>query len=84
MENLQLLTIENKRKITVTEAREVIAFSEREIRLTLKDGSTLVALGDGLKITAFDEKNGIFTASGNVTSTKFLGSGKNLLKKVFK
>lgn len=84
MENIQLLTIENKRKISITEAKEVIAFSEREIKLSLKDGSTLIALGDGLKIVAFDEKNGSFTAYGNVSSVKFSGSGKTFIKKVFK
>ncbi len=84
MENIQLLTIENKRKISITEAKEVIAFSEREIKLSLKDGSTLIALGDGLKIVAFDEKNGNFTAHGNISSIKFSGSGKNFIKKVFK
>ena len=55
-----------------------------EIKLSLKDGSTLIALGDGLKIVAFDEKNGNFTAHGNISSIKFSGSGKNFIKKVFK
>ena len=84
MENIHALTIENKKKITVNEAKEVIAFSDKEIRLRLKDGSILTALGDGLKITAFDDKTGAFTALGNVVSVKYGNGGKSIVKRVFK
>ena len=36
MENLHLITVESKRRVTVTEAKEVLAFSDKEIRLKLK------------------------------------------------
>ena len=84
MENTHTLLVDNKKKIVVTDAKEVVAFSDRGIRLGLKDGSILTALGDNLKITAFDDKTGEFTAHGNVVSVKYGGSGKNLIKKVFK
>ena len=84
MEILHGLTIENKRKIVITEAKEVVHFSEKEIKIRLKDGSILTAFGDGLKITAFDEKNGNFIALGNIVSVRYGVGGKNFVKKVFK
>ncbi|MBQ3235146.1 MAG: hypothetical protein IJA97_03195 [Clostridia bacterium] len=84
MENLHQLSIEGRKKISATEAKEVVAFSDREIRLRLKDGSILTALGEGLKITAFDEKDGNFIAVGNVLSVKYGGGGKGFIKRVLK
>lgn len=84
MENLHVLTVESKRKITVTEAKEVIAFADKEIKIKLKDGSVLCVTGSDLKITAFDDKNGIFVAVGNYLSSRYKQSANSLIKKVFR
>ena len=84
MENLHLITVESKRRITVTEAKEVLAFSDKEIRLKLKDGSFLNVYGESLKITAFDDVSGVFSASGNVLGTKYKQGVNNIIKKVFR
>ena len=84
MEILHGLTIENKRKISITQVKEVVGFSDREIKIRLKDGSIVTAFGDGLKITAFDEKDGNFIALGNIVSVRYGSGGKSIIKKVFK
>ena len=84
MENsIHTLTIENQKGVRATGVREVTAFSEREIRLKLTSGSNLKINGDGLKITAFDDRNGNFTAVGKVYGANYKTS-ENILKKVFK
>ena len=85
MENfIHELLIENRRKLSVTQAKEVLAFSEKELKLKLKDGGVLLVFGEALKITAFDEISGNFTAVGNVLGVRYKGANENLLKKVFK
>ncbi len=83
MQNLHVVTIESKRRITVSEAREVTSFSDKEIRLKLKDGSILTVVGSDLKITAFDDGSGLFTAVGNVLGTKYKQPVATFVKKVF-
>lgn len=84
MENLHIMTVESKRRITVTEAKEVLAFSDKEIRLKLKDGSFLNVYGDSLKITAFDDVSGVFSASGTINGTKYKQGINSFVKKVFR
>lgn len=83
MENLHHLTIENKRKLTVTDAKEVMSFSDKEIKLGLKDGGVLSVLGENLKITCFDDKNGTFCAVGKIFSTRYKEKAQTFIKKVF-
>ncbi len=85
MENLiQNLVIENKSKISVNSVLEVLAFSDKEIRLKLKDNTQLYILGLNLKINCFDNKNLSFLASGSIEGVRYKGAQENLLKKVFK
>ena len=83
MNNLHLLTIESKRRLTVTQAKEVISFSDKEIKLSLKDGGVLTVYGDNLKITCFDDANGNFTAVGVISATKYKEKAQTFIKKVF-
>ena len=83
MQNLHVLTIESKRKVSITEAKEVVSFSDREIKLKLKDGSFLTIVGEDLKITAFDDVSGNFTATGVINGSKYKQAVGNLIKKVF-
>ena len=72
MENFKhSLTVENKSKVLVTDALEVISFSDKEIKLSLKDGGVLTVYGENLKITCFDDANGNFTAVGVISATKY-------------
>lgn len=81
--NTHQIIIENKRKLSLTQAKEVIFFSDKEIKIKLLDGSVISAVGDGLKITCFDENSGNFSAVGNVTGIRYKNEAKTLIKKVF-
>lgn len=86
MENLGVhsITIENKSRVIINSVLEVLAFSDKEIKLKLKNNDNLLVLGANLKITCFDNKNGSFIASGIVESVKYKNASDNLIKKVFK
>lgn len=81
--NTHQIIIENKRKISVTDVKEVIFFSDKEIKIKLKDNTIVSAVGDGLKITCFDELSGNFSAVGNVTGVRYKNQAQTLIKKVF-
>ncbi len=82
--NIHNLTIENKSRINLTNVLEVLAFSDKEIKIKLKDNTVLVVFGSALKITCFDNKNGNFIAQGVIESVKYKPKEENVLKKVFK
>lgn len=86
MENLSVhsITIENKSRVVINSVLEVLAFSDKEIKLKLKNNNILFVLGSNLKITCFDNKNGSFIAGGLVESVRYKEAGDNLIKKVFK
>lgn len=67
------LTIEERRKITMTGVESVTSFSPREISLRLSGGKLLVS-GSDLKITAFSKASGTFSASGNITALRYGGA----------
>ena len=76
--------IDNKSRINITSVFEVLAFSDKEIKLKLKDNSIITVFGNNLKITCFDNKNGSFIAQGVIDSIKYKPKEENVLKKVFK
>ena len=80
---LHILTVENQKSVRATGVKEVTFFNDREIRLKLCCGATLKILGEGLKITGFDDKNGTFNALGKVFGTSYKTT-ENILKKVLK
>ncbi len=84
MENKHVLTLDSKKVLSVSNALEVIAFSDREIKIKLKDGTVLTAQGSELKITCFDDKNGSFSAVGNFTSVKYKTGVDGFIKRVLK
>ncbi len=86
MENLAVhsITIENKSRVIINSVLEVLAFSEKEIKLKLKNNDVLSVFGNSLKITCFDNKNGSFLANGVVESVRYKSAESSLIKKVFK
>ena len=85
MENYKhTLTIENKSKVYLTEVLEVLAFSDKEIKLKLKDGNGIIIEGSDLRILAFDNSGGDFSMQGKILLIKYRDKSQSLIKKVFK
>jgi hypothetical protein len=81
-ENKHIVTIEQRKNITISAVESVVAFSEVKILLALLGGEKLYVVGTGLKITGFSKTNGTFTAEGSVTGISY--GGKSFVSKIFK
>ena len=69
-----VLTLENQSKIAMTGVERVDAFSERVISLTV-NGRKVRIEGSKLRVLAFSEGSGNFSASGTVDAIRYLGAG---------
>lgn len=75
METESILTVEQRKKIAMSGVESVDAFSEEKILLTVS-GKRVTIEGTGLKILAFSQGSGSFSASGEVRAVKYGGKGK--------
>lgn len=69
-----VLTLENQSKISMTGVERVDAFSERLIQLTV-NGKKVRIEGSKLRVLAFSEGSGNFSASGYVDAIRFFAAG---------
>ena len=81
-ENKHIVTIEQRKNITVSAVESVVAFSEVKIVLALLGGEKMHVVGTGLKIIGFSKTSGAFSAEGSVTGISY--GGKNFMSKIFK
>lgn len=81
-ENRHLVTIEQRKTISVSGVESVAAFSEVKIVLALVGGEKMHVAGSGLKITGFSKTNGTFTAEGTVSGVSY--GGKSFAAKLFR
>ena len=77
------LTIEQCKKITATAIDSVDSFSDRQIVLSFA-GGRIVVTGSGMKIVGFSKTGGSFSATGEISSARYLGKGSPLKSKLFK
>ena len=77
------LTVEYGQGLVATGVVDVVAFSEREIRLALSV-SRLLIVGEKLKITGFNKSNGELRVNGVVGSIKYLQAPLSPVKRFFK
>ncbi len=81
-ENKHIVTIEQKKSLSVSAVESVVAFSEVKITLSLVGGGKMTVVGTGLKITGFSKTSGTFTAEGTVVGVNY--GGKSFASKLFK
>lgn len=77
-----ILTIEQRKKISLTNVESVDAFSENRILLTV-GGARVTIEGTHLKALSFSQGSGAFSASGDVSLVRY-GSAKSKFKNLFK
>ena len=81
-ENKHIVTIEQRKNITVSAVESVVAFSEVKIVLALLGGEKMHVVGTGLKIVGFSKTSGAFSAEGSVTGISY--GVKSIMSKIFK
>ena len=81
--NQSILTIEDRKKITMTGVGSVDGFSETLISLTV-NGKRVQIMGTKLKVLSFSQGSGNFTACGEVAQVKYGGAKGKFLSRLFK
>ena len=77
-----LVSIEQRKSISVSGVESVTAFSEVKIVLSLIGGEKMHVVGTGLKITGFSKTTGAFTAEGTIIGVNY--GGKSFASRLFK
>lgn len=77
------VSVTDRKTCSLTDVIEVLSFSDKEIKILLKDGIKLSISGSGLKINLFNKQNGALCAEGEVFSLKYSG-GENFIKRLIK
>lgn len=81
---MHALSLEEQKKLVITDVKEVAYFTEKEIRVLLMNGGKVDILGEELKISAFNNQSGAFAALGKVRAIKYLGKQESFVKRLFK
>ena len=81
--NKSILTVEMQKKITMTGVDSVDGFSETEIRLTV-GGKRVRISGSKLKVTAFSQGSGNFTATGEVARVQYGAARGKFFQRLFR
>ncbi len=76
------ISLENRNKLTLSGIQEIVASSENQILVKLKDTS-LSIYGNNINITRLDIDTGSLTADGNIEKIIY-GKTQNLFKRIFK
>ena len=86
MENnnqLETVTLECRKRLSMTGVESVDGFSLQAINLTV-NGQKVKISGEGIKITAFNKASGNFSAEGNFNEIKYNAKKQPLIKRIFK
>ena len=78
-----ILTVENRKRLSVTQVEAVESFSPTQLVL-IYVGGKIVVTGSDMKITSFSKSSGSFSASGTITSVKYMQKGVGLRQKLFR
>lgn len=87
-EKKSLLSLENRKKMSLSGVIEVVSFNESQIILNTNNGG-LVIKGEGLKMNKLDVQNGEVVIVGQVNSFVYSGTyskkdNESILTKLFK
>lgn len=76
------LSLEDRKKLSLTGVIEVISFDDEKINLNTNLGA-LIIKGEGLKMNKLDVQNGDVIISGYITNLNYSGKKPKTIKKGF-
>ena len=79
MKKPHLLTLDNRRLLTLTGVEDVSGFDEQTINVRLSE-MTLVVKGTGLHISKLNLESGDVVIDGSISSLQYLGSASGSLR----
>ncbi len=79
MKKPHLLTLDNRRLLTLTGVEDVSGFDEQTINVRLSE-MTLVVKGTGLHISKLNLESGDVVIDGSISSLQYLGSSSGSLR----
>lgn len=80
------VTIDNRKRVTMTGVIAVESFNEKQVQARLKECGVLV-LGESLNVSKFNTENGTLAVDGQINEIKYTQTGMKatgLIKKLFK
>ena len=77
------VSIEEKKTFTATEIKEVLSFSDKEVKLLTRKDERILVSGGELRINGFSGQSGAFSLSGNICTIRYLGAKESFLKRLF-
>ena len=83
MEEGHNLTIEQCKRVSATQISSVDSFSDKQIVLGFAGGRIVVG-GSGMKIVNFSKTSGAFSATGELSSVRYVKKGSSLKQKLFR
>lgn len=84
MENgIQIMTIEERKRLTLSGVTAVDSFTDEKIRLKVRTGG-LIITGEKLKISNFSETTGAFSCDGVISGVSLNAKKEGFVKRIFK
>lgn len=80
---VQKLTLEDKKHLTLSRVEAVDGFSEQCLKLTVS-GCKVIILGNNIKITSFNKQTGNLSADGDIFEIKYSHKNQPIIKRLFK
>lgn len=77
------LTLDGRKRLTLTSVNSVDGFTDRELMLTVS-GTKVEIKGQNIKISVYNNVSGNLTADGTFTEIKFGAKKTPFFKRVFK
>lgn len=77
------VSVEQCKRITATEITSVDSFSDRQIVMSFAGGK-IVVTGVSMKIVGFSKSSGSFSATGEITSVRYVQKGGSIKQKLFR
>ena len=80
---LDKLTLDGRKKLSMTGVEAVEAFSEQSLKLVVA-GNRVIINGENIKISAYNKATGVLSADGEFNEIKYNHKKQPLVKRIFK